>query len=352
MKQKCIRIVADDGSEVDAVAPMILSASRATDIPAFYTQWFFNRLAKGYCRWRNPFNGIDSYVSFRNVRFIVFWSKNPTPLIPYIQILKEKGINCYFQYTLNDYEAEGLEPNVPLLSERIKTFRKLSSILGQRGVVWRFDPMILTDKISIDDLISKVDNLGQQVSGYTDTLVFSFADISSYRKVRSNLLQCGIRYKEWTEELMRDFAERLKILNDRMGWNFNLKTCAERINLEKYTIGHSRCIDNERIAKIAWRDEILMEHIGMKVENRISSIFDEIDIIPQGAIELDENHYALSTQRKKDTGQRKLCGCIPAKDIGQYNTCPHGCLYCYANMAPEIALRNSSQHKIDSDIII
>ncbi len=143
----------DDGQEVVAMAPTILSVSRATDIPAFYTQWFFNRLAKGYCRWRNPFNGTDNYVSFRNVRFIVFWSKNPAPFIPYLPILKEKGISCYFQYTLNDYEREWLEPNVPLLSERIRTFRKLSSILGKSGVVWRFDPMILSDKMSIEDLL-------------------------------------------------------------------------------------------------------------------------------------------------------------------------------------------------------
>ncbi|MDE6523759.1 MAG: DUF1848 domain-containing protein [Muribaculaceae bacterium] len=352
MKQRNIRLETDDGQEVDAVAPTILSVSRATDIPAFYTQWFFNRLAKGYCRWRNPFNGTDSYVSFRNVHFIVFWSKNPAPIIPYLPILKEKGINCYFQYTLNDYEAEELEPNVPILSERIKTFRVLSRILGKSGVVWRFDPMILTDRISLDDLILKIEHLGQQLYGYTDTLVFSFADISSYRKVSSNLMRHGIRYKEWTEELMLDFAERLNVLNDRMGWNFNLKTCAERISLEELNIWHSRCIDQERIAKIAWQDEKLMEHIGMKVENRISNIFDEANIIPQGAIELDENHYALSTKRKKDTGQRKLCGCFPAKDIGQYNTCPHGCLYCYANLSPEIALRNSSQHRIDSDILI
>ncbi|MDE6649492.1 MAG: DUF1848 domain-containing protein [Muribaculaceae bacterium] len=352
MKQKNIRIVTDDGQEVEAIAPTILSVSRATDIPAFYTQWFFNRLAKGYCRWRNPFNGTDSYVSFRNVHFIVFWSKNPAPIIPYLPILKEKGINCYFQYTLNDYEAEELEPNVPILSERIKTFRVLSRLLGKCGVVWRFDPMILTDRISIDDLILKIEHLGQQLYGYTDTLVFSFADISSYRKVSSNLMRHGIRYKEWTEELMLGFAERLNVLNDRMGWNFNLKTCTERISLEELNILHSRCIDQERIAKIAWQDEKLMEYIGMKVENRISNIFDEANIVPQGAIELDENHYALSTKRKKDTGQRKLCGCFPAKDIGQYNTCPHGCLYCYANLSPGSALQNSAKHKKDSDIII
>lgn len=105
---------------------MILSVSRATDVPAFYSEWFFNSLKRGYCRWRNPFNGIDTYVSLNDVRFIVFWSKNPAPLIPYLSRLQEHGINCYIQYTLNDYEDERLEPRVPPLQHRIDTFKRLS----------------------------------------------------------------------------------------------------------------------------------------------------------------------------------------------------------------------------------
>ena len=125
MKQTKICIVNDEGEEVEAFAPVILSASRATDIPAFYAEWFFERLESGHCRWRNPFNGVESYVAFRDVRFIVFWSKNPSPLIPYLDRLKEKEIGCYIQYTLNDYVEEGLEPGGPSLSERIKTFKEL-----------------------------------------------------------------------------------------------------------------------------------------------------------------------------------------------------------------------------------
>ena len=94
-----IKIIRDNGDVVEAQAPIIVSASRSTDIPAFYADWFFNRLEKGYCAWTNPFNGVQSYVSFEKTRFIVFWSKNPKPLIPYIHILKEKKINCYIQYT-------------------------------------------------------------------------------------------------------------------------------------------------------------------------------------------------------------------------------------------------------------
>ena len=110
MAHKKIVIRNEQDVDVEAIAPVIVSASRATDIPAFYADWFFNRLDKGYASWRNPFNGKNSYVSFANTRFVVFWSKNPKPLIPYLPILQEKGIGFYIQFTLNDYDAEQLEP--------------------------------------------------------------------------------------------------------------------------------------------------------------------------------------------------------------------------------------------------
>lgn len=171
-----------DGKPVKAQAPIIVSASRSTDIPAFYADWFFDRLKKGYSAWTNPFNGVKSYVSYDKTRFIVFWSKNPRPLLPYLDYLKERNIRCYIQYTLNDYEKEGLE-KVPSLLNRIETFKMLSDKLGANAVVWRFDPMILTDDITIYDLISKVEKIGDQLKGYTEKLVFSYADIKLYKKL-------------------------------------------------------------------------------------------------------------------------------------------------------------------------
>ena len=170
-----------DGKTVKAQAPIIISASRSTDIPAFYADWFFDRLEKGYSAWTNPFNGLKSYISYKNTRFIVFWSKNPRPLIPYLSLLKEKGIKCYIQYTLNDYEKECLE-KVPSLAYRIETFKMLVQELGVGSVVWRFDPMILTDDISIDDLLEKVRYIGDALKGYTEKLVFSYADIAAYKE--------------------------------------------------------------------------------------------------------------------------------------------------------------------------
>ena len=352
MKQKKTTIIIENGEEVEALAPMILSVSRATDIPAFYTEWFFRRLEAGYSKWKNPFNGADYYVSFHKVRFIVFWSKNPAPLIPYIPILKEMCIGCYIQYTLNDYEAEGLEPNVPPINQRIATFKKLVELLGNNSVVWRFDPMILTDRIGIDDLLRKIEGIANELRDYTDTLVFSFADVSSYRKVKNNLDHSGINYKEWTEETMREFASKLSLLNEQKGWNFKLRTCCEKINLEEFGILHNRCIDDERIVKLAWHDAGLMRHIGWEVKEVGNILFGE-ENIHDSALPLPDNNYAMRLNKKslKDKGQRQFCGCILAKDIGQYDTCPHGCLYCYANTTPSSAHRNYLSHNPASETI-
>ena len=185
MKDLTISIRDDNGTEVLAQPPLIVSASRATDIPAFYADWFFRRLDMGYVRWRNPFSGQESYVSFGNTRFIVFWSKNPAPLLPYLSTLKERGIGCYIQYTLNNYESEGLEPKVPPLAYRIDTLRRLVNALGIGTVVWRFDPLILTDRINVDTLLEKIAHISDALVGCTEKLVFSFADIESYKKYRA-----------------------------------------------------------------------------------------------------------------------------------------------------------------------
>ena len=169
----------ENGEIVSMQVPVIVSASRSTDIPAFYADWFFHRLKVGYSAWTNPFNGVKGYVSYKNTRFIVFWSKNPRPLLPYLDYLRERNIGCYIQYTLNDYEKEGLERGVPSISERIDTFKQLVDKLGKGRVIWRFDPLILTDEINMDTLLNRIEQIGEQLRGYTDKMVFSFADIVS-----------------------------------------------------------------------------------------------------------------------------------------------------------------------------
>lgn len=355
-----IRITLDSGVSAEAQAPVIVSASRSTDIPAFYADWFFERLKRGYSAWTNPFNGVTSYVSYRRTRFIVFWSKNPRPLLEHLDSLAERNIGCYIQYTLNDYAAESLEKGVPPLSQRIETFKMLVDKLGKGRVIWRFDPMILTDKISIGDLLEKVKNIGDELKDYTEKLVFSFADIASYRKVKSNLEKNGVNYIEWDEASMNEFASKLSKMNRKRGWNFELATCGEKIDIEQYGIEHNRCVDDDLMIRFAYQDKDLMNFLRVdirRVQPSAPSIFEEFDdtpTIPAEAIMLTPDIYAVKQKNNRDKGQRQFCGCIVSKDIGQYNTCPHLCEYCYANTSKEIAVANWKRHKLnpDGDIII
>lgn len=343
----------EDGILVTMQEPIIISASRSTDIPAFYVDWFFHRLKVGYSAWTNPFNGVKSYVSYDATKFIVFWSKNPKPLLLHLDYLEERGIACYIQYTLNDYEAEGLEKGVKPLSERIDTFYQLVDRLGKGSVVWRFDPLILTDKIGIDELLKKIENIGDKLHGYTEKLVFSYADIASYRKVRCNLEKNGILYQEWNEESMHRMASQLSKLNEK--WGYELATCGEKINLEQYNISRNHCIDDRLIVRFGYRSENLLEFLSAKIINKEPVqqklfTFDDGNnsaTIPQKAILLDNGEYAIINKDNKDKGQREFCGCMKSKDIGEYNTCPHLCEYCYANASKELALTNWKQHQLN-----
>ena len=340
------RIQLDNGMFADAQAPEIVSASRSTDIPAFYADWFFARLKKGYSAWTNPFNGVKSYVSYGKTRFIVFWSKNPEKLIPHLDYLKERGINCYIQYTLNDYDDERLEKGVPKVPERIETFKRLVNKLGKGRVIWRFDPLLLTDTIDIDLLLKKIEGIAEQLVGYTEKLVFSFADILAYRKVKANLEASQIHYREWTVPEMEEFAAKLSELNKK--WGFTIATCGEKIDLDKYHIAHNRCVDDDLMIRIAWQDAVLMKFLCVEIHGKQSGLFGD-DSLPEGAIVLDEGHYAVKKKNNKDKGQRQFCGCIISKDIGEYNTCPHLCEYCYANSSKEAAIRNWQMHKKNPD---
>ena len=213
-----IDIKTQKGETVKAVAPIIISASRSTDIPAFYAKWFFNRLDKGYIKWINPFNRNEpQYISFENTRLVVFWTKNPKPIIPFLNELTQRKINFYFQYTVNDYDKEFFEPNVPKLQKRIETFKELSELIGKEKVIWRFDPLIITQTLNVRDLLKKVWLVGNELINHTNKLVFSFADINIYKKVQSNLInetklfdKENIKNAEFTTEQKTEFAEGIK----------------------------------------------------------------------------------------------------------------------------------------------
>ena len=349
MASEKVSIQTDSGEIVEATAPVIISASRSTDIPAFFAKWFFNRLAKGYCVWYNPFNQQPMYISFSKCKVVVFWTKNPEQIIPFLPELDRRGIHYYFQVTLNDYMKEGFEPNVPPVEKRIETFRKLSQLIGKEKVIWRFDPLIITPTIGPRELLKRIWNIGNQLKGYTDKLVFSFVDVKAYRKVQNNLVKETMLFtKEDVEKAEANHAQRIEIVEGLLkirnawhqeGWDVEMATCAEDINLEKYGIEHNRCIDGELMKRIFADDEELVYYLHtLKWPER--DIFGQLPPIPE------------KKKNVKDVGQRKICGCMVSKDIGMYNTCRHFCVYCYANTSKECVFNNASKHNEDSESII
>jgi hypothetical protein len=316
-----------------AIAPYIISASRSTDIPAFHARWLKNRLDAGYCAWLNPFNGRTVYVSFARAKAFVFWTKNAAPILPLLPELDRRGLAYYFQFTVNDYEAEGLEPHVPPLTERLATFKRLSQLLGRHRVVWRYDPLLLTDMLSVDDLLGKVERVGRELHLYTEKLVFSFADVSGYAKVKKNLEQSGVRFREFDEPAMHAFAAGLSRLLDN--WNIVACTCAEPVDLAVYGIGHNRCIDGDLLLRISGNDRGLLHAFDVGSDLTASRLL---------PMTLDQDHL-------KDKGQRKACGCIASKDIGQYDTCTHLCRYCYANASPQTVEVNLARISAEGESI-
>lgn len=344
-----IYITNDTGEQVEASAPVIISASRSTDIPAFYAKWFFNRLVKGYCVWYNPFNQQPMYISFKNCKVIVFWTKNPKPILPYLHELDKRGIHYYFQVTLNDYVNEGFEPNVPSVEERVNTFKKLSDMIGKEKVIWRFDPLIVTKHITPRELLKRIWHVGNLLKGYTDKLVFSFVDVKAYRKVQNNLVKettCftkeNVDSAEMTESQRHEIIDGLIKIREAWkseGWNITMATCGEEAELERYGIEHNRCIDGELMKSIFADDEELIYYLHT-LKWPVRDMFGQLPPLPN------------KEKKVKDPGQRKVCGCMVSKDIGMYNTCRHFCVYCYANTSKELVLKNKEKHSDNSESII
>ena len=346
MKWEKIDVKVISGQQVQAQAPVIISASRSTDIPAFYADWFIDRLMKGYLFWKNPFNGVPLTVSFAKARAFIFWTKNPTPMMKHLDFLDENYPRYYFQFSLNDYDQENYEAKVPKLEKRIEMFKKLSNRIGKKRIIWRFDPLILTEEIDIDELLKRIENIGNQLKDYTEKFVFSFADISTYTKVERNLKKDNVAYIEFTVETMQELAKGISELNKKNNWRFKIGTCAEQISLESLGIEHNKCIDDDLLAELFPEDKALMDFLGFEQIQEAEPVeqmdmFGEIDSLQLiGGIK-----RKIKVRKLKDKGQREDCGCIYSKDIGQYNTCPHECNYCYANSSKEIAKKNYKTHK-------
>ena len=348
------------GEQVDALAPMIVSASRSTDIPAFHMRWFMDRLDAGYLAWTNPFNRRRSYVSFERARAVVFWTKHAAGLLPHLDALDERGPGYYVQYSVNDYEREGLERNLPALQLRIDTFRRLADRLGPERVIWRYDPILLAPGLDLDEVLGRVERVGDALAPHTRKLVFSFVDVRAYRKVQHSLVResplfdrDNVLSAELSAEQRFAAVRRLATLRDRwarVSPGFELATCAESGDYGAWGVAANKCIDGDLLARLFPHDRELMSALG-RGQRHNPPTARQASLFGSPALPIQPLN-AAPTKDLKDKGQREECGCIQSKDIGAYDTCAHGCSYCYANTSRRVVERNLRDRRRGSESII
>ncbi|MCL2772887.1 MAG: DUF1848 domain-containing protein [Oscillospiraceae bacterium] len=291
---------------------MIISASRRTDIPCYYSEWLFNRIKEKYVFTKNPLNlsqikKID--LSPENVDGFVFWTKNPAPMLDSLYKLKDYAY--YFQFTLNSYEID-IEPGLPDKREIIDTFRRLADIIGETGagrVIWRYDPIFLNDKYNVEYHAEHFERTSELLKGYAKKVIISFIDC--YKKIAGNADKFNIRELDFSQKnlILKEFSNTAK------ADGFTVETCAENGDFSEYDIGRSKCVDGGLIEKISGR-------------------------------KLDADSL------KKDKNQRQECGCVSSVDIGAYNCCPNGCVYCYANYSAKSVKANFEKHNSGSSFLI
>ncbi|MBE3587996.1 MAG: DUF1848 domain-containing protein [Thermoanaerobacteraceae bacterium] len=297
---------------------MIISASRRTDIPAFFSEWFMRRIEEGFLLWRNPFNARQlKYISLRpkDVDVIVFWTKNPKPLMKHLTHLDQLGFRYYFQFTLNDYPRT-IEPSVPSLEQRISIFQELSNAIGPEKVIWRYDPIIISNVTPLEYHIDKFTYLSSSLRGFSKRVVISFVDMYGKVSIKFKRLEKekGVFVEDITKEqyhiLLEKLCYALKITAENHG--FEIYTCSESIDLDYLGIVHGKCVDDTLINKI----------------------------------------FGLNVPNKKDKNQRSECLCVQSVDIGCYNTCKFFCSYCYANLSEKAVMSNLKKHKLSSPLLI
>lgn len=285
---------------------MIISASRRTDIPTYYSEWFMNRIREGFVFVRNPMSIHQiSEVSLSPdvIDGIVFWTKNPIPMLDKLNELKD--YTFYFQFTVTPY-GKDIEPNIPSKNDVIiPAFQRLSEQLGADRVVWRYDPILLNSKYTMEYHIHAFEKIAQQLSQYTKKCTISFLDL--YRNTSNNVK--SLELMDITDENMMAISKTLAQIAHSYG--LRIDTCAEKINLQQFGIEHARCIDDRLFEKL----------------------------------------LGCSLHVDKDKNQRLECGCVASIDIGMYNTCKNGCRYCYANYSDKTVNANTQIHNPTSPLL-
>ena len=281
---------------------MILFASGRTDIPAFYSNWFINRVKAGFVDVRNPFNqNLISRINFSDVDLIMFCSKNPLPMIDKLKMLR---VPVLFHVTITPYSKD-VEPNIPDKRLIIEGVKKLSLVLGIDNVVLRYDPIFLSDKYNVDYHIRAFDKLCKNLNGYVNKIIVSFMD--EYKNVRSN--KNILKYRAFTREDYKKIGEAFS--KSAMDNGMSVQTCFEDEDLTEYGFVKGECLSHELA-------------------------------------------YILTGKKFKSSNVRKekKCECVQMVDIGDYNSCMHMCKYCYANYDEKAVSSNFERHDDNSSLLI
>jgi len=292
---------------------MIISASRRTDVPAFYSDWFMKRLEAGHCRVPNPFNPLQvTIVSLKpeDVEVIVFWTRNASPLLPHLKDLELKGYRSTFLYTVMNNPG-AVDPRCPSLKEALATFKALSDRIGPERVIWRYDPLVFTNATNPDFHKKTYETIAKELRGYTSRSIMSVVNL--YKKVKKRLTALKEEGIELAECGGEDFGELMRFMALVARDNaMSIQSCAQDKDLAEYGILPGKCIDDELIKKV----------------------------------------FGLEVSHTKDPSQRKACGCVVSKDIGMYDTCLYGCAYCYATNSFEKAKENYRRHDPEAPSLI
>lgn len=290
---------------------MIISASYKTDIPAFYGKWFINRLRAGYCKTVNAHNGHTLRVSLSpsDVDAIVFWTKNIGPFLAQLPEIVKRGYHFSVQYSINGYPGI-LEYSVVDSERSVEHMHELANSFGNRVAVWRYDPIIFSSATPVDFHIDNFARLADKLEGSTDEVVVSFAQI--YKKTKTNMNNAANKYGfSWNDPaddaIKLALAERLADIALRRG--MQLTMCSQPEYLAR-GVRESRCVDVERLADVIGRPITALQK-----------------------------------------GNRQGCGCYASRDIGEYDTCPHGCVYCYAVLNRQLARQRYKAHDPEGEYL-
>ena len=297
---------------------MIISASRRTDIPAFFGEWFMRRIEEGYFTSVNPFNPRQTRtVSLlaEDVDAIVFWTKNPRPFLRRLDDLDAKGYNYYFLFTLNDY-PKVFEPGMGPVDKRINTFTEISRKIGRQRVIWRYDPVVISSATPVEYHLDKISHIAHRLREYTDRMIISF--LTFYGKVKKRLenvtVEHGIEFQNILEQPFREDLYRL---------SRNIKEIALHSGLEVQSCAQPACVKEAGISPGSCIDASLIRRL-----------------------------FAIEKVFPKDNRQRKECLCAESVDVGAYNTCSFFCAYCYANLSETAVKNNLAKHCNESPSLI